>query len=167
MWKIFGEMMRKAFIIPIICSVILLQGCKFDIAKDQQTTSKPEVKQQEQAKITFEVSSFNLEYKKENTSFFEESYTGTGIITPSGDEKLVKKPYLVLLNITEDGGNGHSTSYSNGLQTVIVNNGVGKFQTYVFNTDRNINLAKPVYNFKILGYVPFSEIENNNINLKQ
>lgn len=87
-----------------------------------------------------------------------EKYLGTAIITAVGDESLVKKPYLVLVQTNKiSGGN---KSGNNIIENIIVYNGIGKIKTSDWNMDNeNNNFEKPVYEFKVIGYIPYNEVD--------
>lgn len=132
--------MKKVFCLSIIV-IMLTVGCT---NVSTATDTRPDIK--------FEVANFELNH---NNSGVFESYSGKGTIIAVGKETLVKKPYLVLLEINRISGGSKDftgTEYKN----VVVYNGIGQFSTY--DSEINDKLIKPNYEFKIIGYMPYIEI---------
>lgn len=151
--------MSKLYLVLILLLFLTLQGCELKptdapVATETKTDQKTEIK-----KIKFEATSFTLDYENSEGRLSDERYTGSGIITVSGDELIVKKPYLVLLQVKKISG-GEKRSSGERMENVIVINGIGRFFTDDWNFVKNEKMEKPVYEFKIIGYIPYLEVEN-------
>jgi predicted transcriptional regulator with HTH domain len=149
----------------ILCFVFMATGCSSNGQAMTQITASasasPQVSetptlQGKVNNVTFQISSFNITYQNDGSSFLNLHYNGEGIITVSGDPKLVKKPYLVLVDITKKSG-GEQSRLPVGLTNVIVSNGVGKFDTTDWGSEKD-HMIKPVYEAKIVGYIPYNVI---------
>lgn len=145
-WEYWVIAMKKLI---VIMSVLLLTACSVPTA-NIQTTNQDKPKEN----IRFEVISFELKYEDGQNSKFGETYSGTGIIKASGNQELVNKPYLVLVQIKKvSGGDERSTGYQ--FNNVIVTNGIGRVTTYDWSLDKNIKMERPVYELKVVGYIPY------------
>ena len=116
--------------------------------------------------IKFEVSKFELNYNEniaEKDYLYSETYDGTGFIIASGDAQMVKKPYYVALQVEKvKGGESNPNNSDNTyINLILVTNGSGTFKTKDSNWHKDNKLAKPEYEFKIIGYIPIAEQSEN------
>lgn len=149
-------------IVFVFIFILLISGCELNSAKNTPQNSNPTVTPLTKVNnINFELSSFTVDYKDDSSStseYISEKFTGNGIINAIGDESLVKKPYQILIDVKKISG-GTNSSYSEGSQIVIVRNGIGKFTTNDSQFQKNATrLVKPVYDIKIIGYLPYVEL---------
>lgn len=152
----------------LIITLLALVGCE---ASPQSLNSPPTPTNTIQAivasstsetpkNIEFKISSFTIDYKKEsNASFFDETYTGNGIVTATGDPSLVNKPYYLLLQIKKVKGGDKRTFETH--ENIVVMNGIGRFTTTDWSYDKTVILEKPEYDIKIIGYIPYNEVQTS------
>lgn len=149
---------KRDIILIILILIILLEGfCIYTTNRSikvvcDEINNKPDIK--------FEIKSFDLTYLKDESidMFYAESYKGKGIIAPSGDENLVKKDYLVLLQIVRTKGGLDTNTDKQQTENIVIHNGIGTFSTEDIRYDKKDKFSKPEYKFKILGY---QEFKNN------
>lgn len=115
--------------------------------------------------IKFEVQNFKIEYKSDSSEIsVNETYTGQGMIIATGDPRLVKKPYLVLIKITRIKGGLETDTDNIETYSVPVHDGTGIIKTYdshysisseyLPSSKLNPKFEKPEYKIEILGYLP-------------
>lgn len=113
--------------------------------------------------IKFEVQNFKIEYKSDVSEIStNETYTGQGIIIATGDPRIVKEPYLVLIRITKTKGGLETDTDNIKTYTVPVYGGTGIVETYdshysisstyLPSPKLNPKFEKPEYKIEILGY---------------
>lgn len=145
-------MMRSIAIIFIFLT--FLSGCT--TSKTMKNPSESILQTQEvyksEGELKFNVSSFKMSYEDESTKeHFDEKYSGEGIITVNGNDAVLKRTFFVFVDVAKISG---GASYGNSeIKTVIVNNGIGKFNTHDWNYKKSEKMVKPIYEAKIIGYI--------------
>ena len=102
----------------------------------------------------FSVTGFTLEKEVQEYEYIENTvtYSGSGYIVTEDR----KNDYLVLLETKTISG-GMEEGEDSRHHYVVVHEGKGTFSTYEYGDVGT--LEKPVYEFQILGYIPFNKVE--------
>ncbi len=142
--------MKKLALILMCC--ILFVACESRMNKSASSAIH---------NIGFEVKEFTLDHKEDRSSIFRsESYTGRGTIAAVGDPELVKKPYLVVVQLTKVKGGRETDTEKVSTRIIEVVNGIGQITTFD-NMWGKEKLEQPEYKIDIIGHVQLtSQISN-------
>jgi hypothetical protein len=163
--------MKRKLIFILSILLLFVAGCNSDnplsspvsLSSSSSKTNETEAPlpsatpENKKPNISFVISSFSIGYENNSSGeYFNESFSGEGIITVNGDPELLKKAYYVLVDIKNISG-GSQKYGGGGIQNVIVTNGLGRFTTSDWNSDEKTKMVKPKYEARIIGYIAYEE----------